>query len=267
MTKSSTNNIPSRPQSNIFEIVIFLKKISSILFYAIFIISLLLPFISKDCKINEVEVLSILGIINFVLIISFAGLSFVIDYIFFPKAENIRRADYIDNSFGSNHNIHESKDYFSNDTANYGIYKAAVNLFENCLFSLKISSKMLLWEVIKSIIIAIVIIILAVQGFQNSQIALPILQLFLSASILGELIKLIMYVSKMESSFNDLKNLFSEDNFKKNPENYIHLYLRYYSNYESALARSSILLNSKIYKELNPSLSKEWEEIKTKLNI
>ncbi|WP_394900163.1 hypothetical protein, partial [Clostridium butyricum] len=54
------------------------------------------------------------------------------------KGEAIRRADLIDNSFGTKLSIKSSLDYYSNDDVNNSLYKILINIFENCFFHLQL---------------------------------------------------------------------------------------------------------------------------------
>lgn len=256
-----------RPQKNSFELIVRLKTLNSILMYAIFIASVISPFLTEKHLFYGIQVKVILGTLNFVGMILFAGFTFIVDYVLFPNSEKIRRADFIDNSLGSRLNISQSENYFSNDEKSQGVYKAAVNLFENSLFTLRISKKMQFGIIVKSLMFIIIVIILAVQGFKDSNYAIPFLRLFLSANILGELVKLLLFVSRNETYFNDLVTLFNNKDFKTDTLKYLPQFLKTYSDYETNLAWGTILLDSKIYNKLNAPLSEEWEKIKKQFDI
>lgn len=256
-----------RPQKNSFELIVKLRKLNSYLMYAIFVISICSFYVAVDYKIWGIPFKMVLDSLNVLLMISFSGLTFTIDYSLFPNAEKIRRIDFINNSFGSRFNLVQSENYFSNEEVGQGIYKAAVNLFENCLFTFKISKKMRPDKIAKSLIFCVWVICLAVQGFKNSQVSVPLLQLFLSANILGELVKLLIFVDRNGSYFNDLVNLFSNKDFKSDVLKYLPQFLKIYSDYETNLAWGRIQLDSKIYNELNPILSEKWQKIKNELEI
>ncbi len=52
----------------------------------------------------------------------------------FQNAEANRKNDFINNSLNTQLSDKNSKDYFSNDSIDIGIYKLGVNCFENCFF-------------------------------------------------------------------------------------------------------------------------------------
>ncbi len=249
-----------RPQFSDFQLIILLKKINSYLFYLIFGVSIITIFIDKEFKF-------ILEYVNVVSMTVYTFLSFYVDYQLFPSAEHIRRRDFIDNSFGTKLNIKQSEGYFSNDNKEFGVYKATTNLFENSLFTTNISKKMLPKKVVLSTIFIAVIVFLAMNGFSNTQLAVPILQIFLSANVLGELIKLFIFVKKNEEYFDALRSIFTNDDFKSEPEKYLPVFLKTYLDYETNLAWGMILLDDKIYNKINPELSVEWESIKSKFKI
>lgn len=250
----------SSPQYSDFQIIILLKKINNVLFYTIFVLSIGTAFIDKEFK-------TYFDYINIISMVMYSILTFYVDYYLFPRAEQVRRRDFIDNSFGTILNINQSEGYFSNDEKAVGIYKAATNLFENSLFTTNISKRMLPNKIIVSTIFIVVIIVLAVNGFSNTQFAVPTLQVFLSTNILGELIKLFLFIQKNEVYFDNLREVFTNEDFKVVPEKYLPNFLKTYLDYETNLAWGTILLDGKIYNQLNPTLSKEWENIKVKLKI
>lgn len=202
--------------------------------------------------------------VNCFFIISFAILSFVIEIIYFHSSSQ-RREDYIDNSFDSKLAEERSKNYYTNEKITAGIYKMAVNGFENSLFTYNISKCMTRNIWFKNLIFGILVLFFAVFGFKNEFTLL--IQLTLPILLLQEALRHTLFVFRIKKVFenyrklfNDLKNVEYSEN--KNPEIVLNVL-----EYETTLTYGSILLNTTIYNRLNPILSQKWIQLKDEYNI
>jgi len=207
---------------------------------------------------------NIINKVNCLFIVAYAVLNFITDYIFY-KASYHKRLDFIDNSFDTSYSEENSSEYYSNDDIENGIYKLAVNSFENSLFTYNISKKMLIRIWIKNSLIALVFLILAVFGYENAFVLL--LQLTLPILLISKAIKLTLFVNRVNNVYENYRKLFqnlknNSENELANPEILINVI-----EYEATLSWGSILLDSEIYDSINDELSKVWEEIKIKYEI
>lgn len=225
---------------------------------------LIIAFALKEIHINWSNISEVITNINCFFIVAFAILSFISETVFY-QASIQRREDFIDNSFETTLAENRSEEYYTNDNITSGIYKMAVNGFENSLFTYNIAKKMTtpLW--LKNIVFAVLILTFSIFGY-NSAFTL-IIQLTLPILLLQQAIKHTLFVYRIKRVyennrrlFNDLKNL--SDSKHKRPEIILNVL-----DYETTLTYGAILLNSKIYDELNPILSVKWEEIKQQYNI
>jgi hypothetical protein len=180
------------------------------------------------------------------------------------KAEAKRRLDFIDNSFDTNLSGRRSENYFTNSFLSPGLYKMAVNCFESSLFSFNISKRMLPGLIVKNFIIMSVFVIAASMG--EKRIVIMIFQLSLPLLLFQQLVKLLLYIINTESVllsfqslFNDLKTMDLE---YKSPE-----ILRNIIHYESNVSWGSLQLSARIFNKLNPSLSAEWERLRSEYKI
>ena len=207
---------------------------------------------------------NIINKVNCLFIVAYAVLNFITDYIFY-KASYHKRLDFIDNSFNTSYSEENSSEYYSNDDIENGIYKLAVNSFENSLFTYNISKKMLIKIWIKNTLIALIFLVLAIFGYENAFVLL--LQLALPILLLSKAIKLTIFVNRVNQVYENYRKLFqniksNRDNEFASPEILINVI-----EYEATLSWGSILLDSKIYNSMNDELSKVWEEIKIKYEI
>lgn len=204
-----------------------------------------------------------LNILNSLLIFAYISLDILGSYLM-QKAEAKRRLDFIDNSFDTNLSGTRSENYFTNAMLAPGIYKMAVNCFENSLFSYNISKKMLKNLAIKNSIVVAIFILAATMG--KREIIILFFQLSLPFLLIQHLVKLTLYVANTESVLDNFKTLFND--LKDTPyEKKTPGILRNIIHYESNISWGSILLSSRIFNKLNPSLSEEWLALKKEYRI
>jgi len=221
------------------------------------IIAIFTTFSEYVCK-NLADLNVILNNSNIVIIFIYIISEIVVNSLL-PKAELRRRLGYLDNSFDTNFTGRKSENYYTNEKLNPGLAKLAANCFESCLFTLKISQKMILPLAVKNLIIVAIFLLAAYTG--QRQILILISQLTLPIVLIQQLIKLCIYVSTNQIVLDQFRELFTDlrDNkeIHKAPQ-----IIRNIIHYESNISWASIMLDSDIYEKLNPSLSIEWEEYK-----
>ncbi|WP_027339133.1 hypothetical protein [Halonatronum saccharophilum] len=247
------------PQTDYFKVANNYKKAYKVLFWLMFSFSVIFSFFNNSLVVTGISIFAI---------VILAILDFIVRH-YTEKAEEVRRADFLDNSFGTKFVHNPSKEYYDNDGVEAGLYKMIVNVFENSLFSMEISRRMKEQELVKNIIFIIAVVCLAIYGFSRTAIALPILQLFLSKIFIVNLINICRYHSKVEQIFNEIKALFNEE-LEDNSQNLVKYQaniLKIYLAYEANISNLKVSLNSKIYNEMNEELTKKWEGLKVRYNI
>lgn len=227
-------------------------------------ILLAFAFALKTYNNDFIFVSSVISSINCFFILSFAVLNFISESIFY-NASMQRRADFIDNSFNSSYAEDRSKDYYTNDNITSGIYKLAVNGFENSLFTYHISKEMIKFKWFKNLIFAIIILALAIFGFSNAFVL--IIQLTLPLLLLQQAIKHTLFVYRINRVYENYRRLFNDlkeagDSKHKRPEIFLNVL-----DYETALTFGSVLLDTKTYNKLNPILSDKWGKLKKEYRI
>jgi len=211
----------------------------------------------------NVAIIDGLNAVNSLLIAFYIVCEMAISYFLF-RAESKRRLDFIDNSFDTNLSGKRSEEYYTNSNLSPGLYKMAVNCFENVFFSYHISKRMVPVLLLKNLVIICVFIIAASLG--EKQIVVLIFQLSLPVILFQQLIKIWVYnintenvLNEFQSLFDDLKNETHEKKSAKILRNIIY--------YESNISWGSVLLSSSIFNKLNPALSIDWETLKQEYNI
>lgn len=202
--------------------------------------------------------------INCFFIVAYAILTFISDYIFY-NASLQRREDFIDNSFGTSIAEDRSSGYYTNDEITAGIYKMAVNGFENSLFTYNITNKMTsaLWS--KNIIFSILILTFAIFGYNNAFILL--IELTLPILLLQQAIKHTLFVYRIKRVFENYRRMFNNLKNESNPKFKRPEIILNILDYETTITYGAILLDSKIYKKLNPELSSKWDLMKLEYDI
>jgi hypothetical protein len=184
-----------------------------------------------------------------------------------PISNTIRRDDFIDNSLGSNLTLKQSLNYYDNDEIDYGIYKIACNLFENCFYTYSLLKKRVMSEMLIPVATIIIILFISYIGFNHVSISLTILQWFFSSLIIGRLISFFILLFNLSKIQESLIVLFQNKDLKENIHLYQSLIYKYWLAYETLHSRIHANIPEKLFNKFNNELLDEWEEIKKTNNI
>lgn len=247
------------PQTNYFQLSSQYQKVYDILFLVIGSLTIISNFNNAN------RILNLISIFGFIILL-------IIErniQSFKNNAEEIRRMDFIDNSFGTKYVENSSEGYYDTNEIKHGLYKMMTNVFENSLFSSEISKKMYIQAKLKQTILVIILIGFSVFGFLKTEYIGSILQILLSRQLILKLLDLQEYNQKTNTIFNDLKKLF-DSGFKNTIESIdsnLPEIIKIYMEYETNISYKKLSLNSKLYMEMNDELTERWEKIKIKYEI
>jgi hypothetical protein len=204
-----------------------------------------------------------LEIINCFLIVGYTVVEIIVSNIFYEASKN-RRDDFIDNSIKTKFSEENSEKYYSNDEIDKGIYKMAVNGFENAFFTYRISREMLKNTWLINAPIAIIFLFLATVGYSN--ILILFIQLSLPVILINQALKQTLFVNRMKRVNENYRILFQDfiSKKKKNKEPKI---IANVLEYETTLSWGGILFDTNIYNKLNDKLSIEWKKKKKRYNL
>lgn len=253
------------PQYNLFKINDKIEKTNQYIFWLIITLSITSTFPINCSGIQTI--LDIINILNILGIIIFFLLETIGNYFLIPMADSIRRDDFIDNSWGSKLSLNNSIEYYDNDEVNVGLYKTAINLFENCYFTFSLVKVTTSKKIIMPFITMLILLVFAYYGFKKVPLHLSILQALLSANIIGKLIKHIILYAKLKSMLDCWIDLFQNKCLRDNIGKYQPLIYRYWLRYEVLICNINSGVPEEIYKKYNPSLSDEWKKIKHNYGI
>ncbi len=253
------------PQYELFKIMDNLSKLGRYTFWGVLILSII-PFIFNDFCVKN-NLINIVNISNIIGISLFFGTELINELVIIPRADNKRRDDFIDNSFGSKFSINSSNGYYDNDEINKGLYKAAVNLFENCFFTYSLVKITIFHKSIVAIIMIVIIIVLAFYGFKEVSFILNILQAFFSVNILGLFLKNLALFKELTSIQDNWILLFQQTDIKTNTLKYQANIYKYWLEYETLHSRINARISNKIFTKHNTILTENWKQLKQKYNI
>jgi len=180
-----------------------------------------------------------------------------------PRAQDKRRQDFFSSACGVSL-IHQRTDGYYNNDFRDPIKRMAAQVLENALFSKTIALRMAKQERTK---IAIYVLVwLALLHYRRTDLGWVVAasQAVFSEQILSGWLRLEWLRMRYEKTFDDVYKLFQS---RPAVAQFNALTLEAVSMYESAKANAAITSSSKIFEELNPSLSAEWERIKATLKI
>jgi len=238
-----------------------LNKIATLLLYTSTLISICITTLGYFKLLPPFQIFLI--VVNSLFICLYLFLDGRASYIF-TRAEMKRRLDWLDNSFETNFSGKKSKNYFTNDNLSPGLYKLAVNCFENSYHTEFIISKMLPSIFVETTIIALAFVTSSYLG--NKEIVRLFFELSLPAILIQKLIKAVIYSSRIAEVHDRFKLLFS-DLMKHEFDCKTAEALRDILEYETALAWGSIPLQSKIFWKFKDELASDWIELKKEYKI
>ena len=185
----------------------------------------------------------------------------------YRQAEEIRRDGLIDNSFNTTLANIESQEYYDTEYVDSGIKKLLASIHENSFYSEQIVAYMFKRTEQKIIFVFILLIIMAIISSVTSQVFSAILQSFLSINYLGSYLKLRDLKLKLEQIQHNCKSIASNIKTLKTktiPKKQQAIIIREVIHYETALAYTSTMLDSKFYNKINAKATGEWKEMQNR---
>lgn len=182
-----------------------------------------------------------------------------------PKAERIRRQQMLSNAFGASL-THEKTALYYNNEYTPSIKRLGANTMENSLFSKEIAGKML----IKSRFITSGYIICWLFAFalrhNNLELLTWITQIVFSSEIVVQWLNLEVLRFRHERTYEQLHTHFLYEIGEESPRA-VATILDAFVSYETAKSSAGLLLSTKVFNKLNPSLTVKWEQIRKDLKM
>lgn len=180
-----------------------------------------------------------------------------------PRAEDARRQDFFSSACRV-HIIHQQTDGYYNNDCKDPIKRMAAQVLENSLFSKTIALRMARRERARVAVYAAVWLVLIHYRQTDVGWIVAASQAVFSEQILSKWLRLEWLRTRFEKTFGDVYRLFQ---LKPAVPRFNAQALDALSMYETAKANAAITLSSRMFDELNPSLSEEWNHVRAGLGI
>lgn len=239
--------------NNLYEIVNLFKKITDYTFY----INIILSLVSIFCNYPTILALQLITIsINI-------SVSFISDFIFFPKAEEERLRTNIKNAFGVDITEYDTDGYYNNKLQ-YSIHKVILNTFENIFFTKNNVDKMLLYKW-KKPFFAVLLLTFVFVFFRERSVILIVFQSMFSANYLIGYIKLCIFKNNLDVLYSRYRSKLLSECRKEGVDSLTkeELVILITDSVEYEMLKSSfkIMPSSRVFHENNEKWSNEWDKI------
>lgn len=199
------------------------------------------------------RLVSLLQIATCLLAVGAVVCAIVSDFLLF-QTEKDKRADLLDNAFGSHLAENESRGYYNNDTLTNGLNKLAMNNFESSFFTYRIMRSGLFAQ--GSILAIVLIAYLLVSLTADRDVMILLIQLALPLDAILNAVRYFSTFSRVKTIYHSYRQLYDSN---KEPRS-VDLIANILS-YTAALAYGKTILSQKRYLKMNTSLSAEWKNI------
>lgn len=185
----------------------------------------------------------------------------------YREAENIRRDGLIDHCFGTVMADTQSEGYYDSADIDNGFKKLLASIHESSLLSAAIIDGMLKRQEKITFLGGIFVVISCVARSIQSELFLAILNGYLSLRLISDYCELRSLRAEIRTVLDNCKHI-CEDRTNSSrktfsPKQQAHL-IRECIRYECALAYASIMMDEKVYLQLNAVHEKMWDDIKAR---
>ncbi|QFT88075.1 hypothetical protein FIU87_05440 [Bacillus sp. THAF10] len=239
-----------------------LNTITTYLFWVNASLSILVFFLESN-----LEIKNFLLYIFILTTVTYFGIDNYLAIFKIPSIEEKRRVHLLSNSFNVPLDSEVTKNYYNNNIEP-SLLKLGVNIFENSLFSERVTREMAVKQRVKVCIFGIVFLSALLFRTTGYEIISILAQTLFASTLLPAYIRLEVLHFKNKVIFNNLYDIF----LLYNKQNEIDAKLTAklvdcFVKYESAKAYSGVKQDTKIFNKINKRVSEEWKDIKSKLKI
>ena len=256
------NKLRSDPLENDFKPVELCDKISSRLFWVIAFLTLTLIYYKNYIPTGYEDFFLNITTSLYVILVLINTIIFALNQFHFtPRAETKRCRELLSNAFDIRIE-HEKTELYYNNNFSPSITRLGLNLYENTLFGKTICAKMAGSERIWVIVYCSLSIISVVWRHTDLGIISWLFQVVFSSEVIIRYLSIERARCRFEYLFDQFHSLFlGSDGGSRNNTYFTVTVLALFAEYETIKARSMFKQSTKIFKELNPALSKQWENI------
>lgn len=208
---------------------------------------------------NWVKIVFILSVIIHSGLVHFNGFYLI------PRADSSRRKQLLSDSFGIPLTPEKTQLYYNNEISP-SVLKLGGNVMENSFFAKHVCNRMAYKERIKVLFYAFIWLTAIFNRSTDLGLLLTLTQVLFSSEIVIQWLKIEVLRSRNETIYDKLYSLFLNKGSSKAP-NLTAGILDAFAYYEASKASASIKQSTKIFNRLNPTLTKQWKEIKIQLSL
>lgn len=192
-------------------------------------------------------------------------LSLYLRFWLIPAAEQKRRKQLLSNSFGVPLTPEQTQAYYNNQLAP-SIERLGANVLENSFFAKAICGRMAVRERTKVLCYFTCWMLAAFWRSTPLGLLAVITQTIFSGEIIAKLVSLEMLRHRNEDLFEELYHEFLH-RIDFGSQTGTACILDAFASYEATKAAAALKQSTKIFVQLNPELSREWDEISNQLGV
>lgn len=238
-----------------FAKVSLINTISNWLFALSIFFSFAVFFSSDNIWLN-----STLNIFFIVVTVLYVVISNWVSLFLLRNAQSKRSVHLLSNSFGIKLDDEETYRYYNNPQSP-SVVRLGVNVFENTLFTLRVTEKMATRERVKGILYFLFLLVIILIRETDLDLIAIVAQTIFTTSLLTNWLKLELLRISCDRLLTEFRQIFltADSNISEKVKTLI---LSLVFRYETSVASMGVHLSSNIFRKLNPKVTGEWETIK-----
>lgn len=238
-----------------------IEHIGTALFWVIALVSLVMPYTAQLNFLWQ----NILHTAFIVIVLIYFSISQIVKFYLVPTAERIRRKELLSNAFDAPLTHVKTSLYYNNEYSP-SIERLGANTMENALFSKEVSAKMLFARRLITAGYLIVWVVAFALRHNNLDILIWLTQIVFSSEVIVRWINLEVLHWRFENVYEQLHTHFLHGVGDKNPVA-VATVLDAFITYEAAKSSAGVLLSTRLFQRLNPSLTEKWSAVRSELNM
>ena len=200
-----------------------------------------------------------------VIVIFYFTISQISRFFLVPRAERMRRKQMLSDAFGTTL-CHDKTSLYYNNEYSPSIHRLGANTMENSFFSKEIAAEILYKK--RWVTGGYLLVWLFAFSYRHNNLELLtwITQVVFSGQIVVQWLNLEVLRHRHECTYEQLHSHFLHEVGVDSPTA-VATVLDSFVAYEAAKSSAGILLSSKVFHKLNPSLTEKWNQIRLDLKM
>lgn len=214
---------------------------------------------------NKLVANSSLNIIFILTTVAYSVINNWLSLFLLREAQSKRRIHLLSDSLSVKLDDEETNLYYNN-SQQPSIIRLGVNVFENTLFTWRVTEEMVKKESVKVFIYLVIWFVVVLIRDMDLNFISIIAQTIFATGLIINWVKLLLLSNTCKQLFNEFRqNILTID--LNNNERAIATLLNLAFRYETVVASMGVHLSSNIFHRLNPTVTNEWEMVKRNVNL